>query len=133
MAETLKALIANSGHIQESLVRAVVRQSGGWKSFKESAADMARSIDGGFGGWIYYSETIPFAKRNRAAIASLAEYDASEFGTNVLEMIQGFGCIGKDHSQAEIARCLYGSGDDTTILNGLAWYAAESVARMMED
>jgi hypothetical protein len=133
MLNTLKALIAQSGQIPESLVRAVVRQSGGWDSFKENAEDMTRSIDGGFHGWIYHTETVKFAKANRAAIASLAESDAESFGTGVLEMVQLFNCIGKDYSQADIAKCLYGRGDDTTIMNGLAWYAAESVARMMED
>jgi hypothetical protein len=133
MTNTLKALVAKSGQIPESLIRAVIRQSGGWDSFKESAQDMASSIDAGFSGWIYHTDTVKFATANRDAIAKLAESDSEEFGVGILEMVQSFNCIGKDYSQSDIAKCLYGRGTDTTILNGMAWYAAESVARMMED
>ena len=43
---SLKGLI-ESTNIPESLVRAVVRQMGGWESFKESAPDICRGgIDG---------------------------------------------------------------------------------------
>jgi hypothetical protein len=133
MANTLKALIEKSGQIPESLIRAVVRQSGGWDSFQESAHDMASSIDAGFGGWIYYSDTIKFASANRDAIAKLAESDSEECGIGVLEMVQSFNCIGKDYSQSDIVKCLYGRGTDAIILDGLAKYAAESVARMMVD
>lgn len=49
---TLKKLVERS-NIPESLIRAVVRQMGGWESFKESAPDICRGgIDGGFHGFI---------------------------------------------------------------------------------
>ena len=69
MKITTKTIIENAGYIPESLVRAVIRQSGGLASFLEKAPDISRhGISGGFGGWIYYSETEPFAKRHRADI-----------------------------------------------------------------
>jgi hypothetical protein len=131
---TLSKLI-ESTNIPEPLVRAVVRQIGGWRSFCESAPDIANhGIDGGFSGFIYYSDTEPFARRNREAIAKLAEEQASEFGTNVFEMIQGFGCFrnGSKPSESEIGQALYagkGTEEGVGVLNALAWYAGEEVAR----
>ena len=130
----LSELIANSGNIPESLIRAVVRQSGGWSDFKEMAEDVTNhGADCGFGGWTYYSDTVKFAKANRKAIAELSADMASEFDMGTLEMIQGFNCIGTEYSLDEIGRCLYGSGDETTILNGLAWFSLEEVARAYRD
>jgi hypothetical protein len=55
--KTTAQAISDSG-IPAKLVRSVIWQLGG----KESLQDIANnSIDGGFHGFIYYSETIPFA------------------------------------------------------------------------
>ena len=133
---TLTHLIENSS-IPEPLIRAVVRQIGGWSSFKESAPDIANhGVDGGFGGFIYYSDTVKFAKRNMGSIRQLAREQAEEFGMGTLEMIQGFACLGDDYSIDDIGACLYGAGgseDDTQIYNALTWYAGEEVARAYVD
>jgi len=125
---SLKALI-DSTNIPETLIRAVVRQMGGWESFKESAPDIARhGIDGGFHGFIYYSETIPFAKQNRKDILELATQQAEDFGSGLVEMIKGFSCM-RDSTEAEIIEGLAGNTDETQVPNALAWYAGEEVAR----
>lgn len=134
---TLSKLI-QSTNIPEALTRAVVRQLGGWESFKESAPDIANhGIDGGFHGFIYYSETIAFSKRNRKHIQELAQEQASDFGTSVIEMIQGFGCFRNDKpSEADICTALYGgkaTENTDNVLNALAWYAGEEVARAFVD
>lgn len=127
--------LIESTNIPESLVRAVVRQMGGWESFKESAADICRGgIDGGFHGFIYYGDTEPFARRNRAAIQEMASQQADDFGTSITEMIQGFGCFqhGTKPTDEEIGCALYAGRnvkDGENILNALAWYAGEEVAR----
>ncbi len=113
-----------------------MRQSGGWKSFKESAPDIANhGIDGGFHGFIYYYETNAFAKRNRAAIQAMAAQQADDIGTSITEMIQGFGCFrGNKPTDAEIGTALYAGKDDgANVLNALAWYAGEEVARAFQD
>lgn len=156
---TLATLIEQS-NIPASLIRAVVRQMGGWQSFTESAPDICRGgIDGGFHGFIYHADTLPFTKRNRAAILELAKSQADDFGQDVIEMVAGFNCLGGRTVQnrmsghgswipdpqreqerrkilgeytESVARCLYGgrtSDDDTEVLNALAWYAGEEVAR----
>jgi hypothetical protein len=131
---TLSALCEQS-NIPATLIRAVVRQMGGWESFTESARDICRhGINGGFNGFIYNADTEPFAKRNRAAIAEMAEAQASDFGTSVTEMVQGFGCFrnGTKPTDSEIGLALYAGkekDDSPPILNALAWYAGEEVAR----
>ena len=117
------------------LARAVVKQFGDEEAFMEKSADVTNhGISGGFSGWIYYTETTAFARKNRAKIAELAEELACDLGEGTLEMIQGFNCLGKDdYSIDEIGRALYGRGDDTQILNALAWFAAEEVCREWED
>jgi len=121
--------LIDSTNIPESLVRAVVRQMGGWESFKQSAPDIARhGIDGGFHGFLYYSETIPFAKRNRKAILEMATQQADDFGAGLVEMIKGFNCL-KGATETEIVEGLAGATDETLVPNGLAWYAGEEVAR----
>lgn len=133
MKATLKKLI-DSTNIPASLVRAVVRQMGGWQSFCESAPDITRhGIDGGFTGFVYHHDTEPFAKRNAFAILVMAKEQASELGTSITEMIQNFGCFqGNRPSEDEVGQALYsGRQDDDgpNVLNALAWYAGEEVAR----
>lgn len=108
---------------------------GGWESFTESAEDICRGgIDGGFHGFIYNRDTEAFARRHREEIAQMAEEQAKEFGTSVTEMIQGFGCFrnGTKPTDSEIGRALYAgkdAEDGPNVLNALAWYAGEEVAR----
>ena len=78
-----------------SVAKAVIRQIGGWESFKESATDIANhGIDGGFHGFIYHSDTTAFANRNRAAIARLADELADSMGEDAVQMVKGFQCTG---------------------------------------
>ena len=110
------------------LARAVVDQMGGEDSFLQSWKDIINhGINGGFSGFIYYSETTDFAKRNIRLIREMAMQQADDFGMGMLEMIQGFNCLGKDFSLDEIGETLFGGDDHTQILNALAWYAAEEV------
>lgn len=128
---SLKALVEATS-IPATLVRAVVRQMGGWKSFTQAAPDICRGgIDGGFTGFIYTADTWDFTKRNRVDIAAMASEQAKEFGASVTEMIQGFGCFRHDEEKPtdeQIGRALYTAyrGD---VSNALAWYAGEEVAR----
>jgi len=116
-------------NIPESLVRAVVKQMGGWESFKQSAPDITRhGISGGFHGFIYYSDTIAFAKRNRKAILEMATEQAEQFGQGLVEMIKCFRCM-NGATEAEIVEGLAGNTDRNQVPNGLAWYAGEEVAR----
>jgi hypothetical protein len=131
---TLSKLIESS-NIPASLIRAVVRQMGGWQSFIEVAPEVCRGgIDGGFQGFVYNCDTEAFAKRNREAIAQMASEQSKELGIGVIEMIRGFGCFrnGTPPTDHEIGSALYagqGAKDGLPVLNALAWYAGEEVCR----
>ena len=129
------AAFCEASHLNSKLITAVVRQFGGWQSFKESAPDVCRGgIDGGFHGFIYNADTESFAARNRALIAEMAMQQADDFGTSVTEMIQNFGCFrhGTKPTDSEIGMALYAgkdAPDGLPVLNALAWYAGEEVCR----
>lgn len=89
-------------------------------------------IGGGYGNFIYYSDTVSFWRKNKQQIILLMEEVADSIGENILEMAQGFGCLGKDYELSEIAKCLYGNYSEKNrvhIYNAFAWFAAEEVIR----
>ena len=134
MKTTQKTLIESSS-IPAKLIRAVVRQMGGWETFKEKAQDITNhGINGGFGGFIYYAETEAFAKRNIDAISELASTQAQEIGyDSTFAMIRGFNCLKGDKiNDGDLMRALCkgkNPEDGPNLLNALAWYAGEEVAR----
>ena len=131
---TLSLFLAESG-LNPSLIRSTVRQCGGWEMFKDTAHNFQPSSCGalgGFGGFIYHTDTVPFAKRNKKALLELCKEQADEFyghGMTVPGFIADFNCVDCDAEQVAIA--LYtGKGDNVTeVYNALAWYALEEVAR----
>ena len=125
------------------LARAVIKQLGGWESFKESAPDITKNgIDGGFGGMIYYSENVPFAEKHKTDILELARYWADQLGSeSAYGMIARFNCLrGSDITPAMVDRLVHidkranladdDEGDRTQIFNALAWFAGEEVAQV---
>jgi hypothetical protein len=132
--------INNAGHIPAQLIRAVIRQLGGFEYFQEQAPDITNhGIDGGFSGFIYHAETVAFAKKHKKTILQLAEDQARDYGdADAFTMIAGFNCLkGLDITPGKIATLIYGrepsdddgSADYTSLFNALAWYAGEEVAR----
>jgi hypothetical protein len=133
--KTTQEKLIKSSSIPASLIRAVVRQLGGWGSFIEKAADITNhGINGGFSGFIYYTDTEKFAKANKEAILELASSQAQEVGyDSTFAMIRGFDCFkGDTLTDCELMNALCkgrNPKDGPNILNGLAWYAGEEVAR----
>lgn len=112
------------------LAEAVVDQIGGEESFLASWEDIINhGISGGFSGFIYYAETVDFAKKHIRLIRELAKNQADDFGIGMLEMIKGFRCLNNAYSEDEIGECLWGEGneDSDQIMNALAWYAVEEI------
>ena len=133
MKKTLKNFIENSG-ISAKLIRAVIRQSGCWQSFQESAPDIANhGVSGGFSGWIYYSETCAFYAKNQGVIVALVEQWANDSNMSPIDFVAGFCCF--DADKPSVGKTLYGNKrqHDTQVANTLAWYAAESVASVYND
>ena len=133
MKKTLKNFIEYSS-IDAGLIRAVIRQSGGWQSFQESAPDISKhGITGGFSGWIYYTETCEFYAKNQGVIVSLVEQWANDSNLSPIDFVDGFHCFSAD--KPSVGKTLYGNKrqHDTQVANALAWFAAEEVARSFVD
>jgi hypothetical protein len=129
MKKTLKNFIENSG-INAKLIRAVIRQSGGWSDFQDMATDIVNhGIAGGFSGWIYYSETCAFYAKNQGAIVALVEQWANDSNLSPIDFVAGFHCFSAD--KPSVGKTLYGTKrqHDTQVANALAWFAVEEVAR----
>lgn len=132
--KTLKSFVEKS-HINGKLIRAVVRKIGGWESFTQSATDITNNgIGGGFHGFIYTAETVKFAKKNLPEIMELAKNMADDMGEDTYKMIAGFNCL-KDYENLDIGSAIYNkkSEDHALVLNALAWFAGEAVARSYVD
>lgn len=124
--------IINHSSIDPALIRAVVRQFGGIEQFNDQFRDVANhGIDGGFSGFIYHSDTVKFAKKNKKLIMALAKDQARDFGVETIEMLKGFNCFKGVDVEAYFMG--WHKDDETTILNGLAWYAGEEVCRVAQD
>lgn len=90
---------AKRSGIAERLIRAVINQLHCDDGELESTLEDIRNhgIDGGFHGFIYYTDTVQFFKHNRALIVELVNDMANELGENAADMVAGFGCLaGRD-------------------------------------
>ena len=96
-------------------------------------------IDGGFGGFIYYSETTSFFNENRKEIIELVKEMSFEFGDGMIEFVASFNCFkDRDLTLDEIGNVLFcidtDNNDEKMIIkNGLTWFAGEEVARHLVD
>ena len=134
MKKTIKNFIEYSS-IDAKLIRAVIRQFGGWRSFQEMAQDIYNhGISSGFNGWIYYNETCQFYAKNQSSIVKLVEYLSEDHDyKSAQDMVKSFNSI--DATLSEIGYTLYGNKrqHDMQVANVLTWFAAEEVARSFVD
>ena len=94
--------------------------------------------DAGFVGFTYYSDTCKFFDDNKDLIVKQLLEDRVNIGySSLTEMLSGFRCF-KDVDTYNIEAFLIDSDDEsneeqTTLKNGLAWYALETVAWQLEE
>lgn len=122
------------------LIKAVKRQYGyGWDDFQDYLKNVSNSpcgAAGGFSGFIFYSETSNFWRRNRKIITEQLSEVAFSLGENVLQMVMSFGGIKDgDFTEDEVGRALYGNynSDLDQVYNVFAWFALEEVASWYSD
>ena len=121
-------------NLPKRLVNAVINQFGGWESFLESYKDVIRhGISAGFGSFIYYKDTLPFAKKYKNEIIQVLKEKSYLYGMNILNLVASFGFF-KDHpmdeeTELECYRYLGGkiNKNDIIIPNLMAWFAAETI------
>ena len=90
---------------------------------------------GGFTGFIYYSETSDFWRRNRKKIMDYASELADGLGENTLNMVRQFNCLKGGFTEDEIGRALYGSFDEDLyfIYNAMSLFILEEIAYKYSD
>ena len=136
MSDFLKA-----ANISPKLASAVIRQFGGWDYFREQAHDVANhGIAGGFSGFIYYSETVSFAKKHKnLIIENVKQFADDVVGESFTKVIADFNCLKKSGITENdvITALMYPRSCEeytiTQVYNALAWYAGETVAREYTD
>ena len=117
------------------LINSVISQLGGIQDVENINR---YGIDGGYGGFVYYSDTHKFAMRNRSQIVELLEEIAESLGEDVIKMVSQFGVFRNSQMDSEDKRDLYkylggGRPEQGCITNVMAWFAAEEVCRMFEE
>jgi len=128
-----KKQVLKDNESYKTLINAVINRVG-----LDAVQDINNhGIDGGFSGFIYYSDTHAFAMRYRKLIVRLLEEQANDMGVEVVEMVAGFGVFRNSKMDADDRKDLYkylggGKPEQGTITNVMAWYAAEEVCRMFE-
>jgi len=128
-----KQVLANYPEYK-TLINAVYDRIG-----KDSIIDVVNhGIDGGFSGFIYYSETHQFAIRYRKLIVKLLEESAEMLGEDVVSMVSNFGVFRRSPMDADDKKQLYkylggGRCEQSTITNVMAWFAAEEVCRWFDN
>jgi len=142
--KNLRAYISRNSTFPESTINNVIKAlgyplAGSGDTFKELSADFVNCAEYGanigISGFIYYSETISFYKKNRPAIASHIEQTAAEFGIDIFSMVQNFGVFRNSEkpTPSEIGKALWDKSqthpDLTSLYNVFAWYALEEVSR----
>lgn len=116
------------------IVNSVVRSVG-----RDSIEDIVNhGIDGGFNGFIYYSETHAFALKYRKQIVEMLESLADDLGEDVVSMVSGFGVFRHLPMDNDDKKDLYkylggGKPEQGTITNVMAWFAAEEICRSIMD
>ena len=121
--------VKKARQVSHPLKRAVANQIGGAECLYEAASDIASyGANAGWGNFVYYSDTHSFTKRHKAKIISCLKEDALNCGESFSNFVSSFNCF-KGMTQDEIMDGLYNPKSDyrTTVYNGLAWYALESV------
>jgi len=116
--------------MDKKLRDSVKRQLNGDRSTFEDV--LHSGADAGFSGFTYYSDTVEFFKKNRAAIIALVKETAQELGEDYILFIANFKCLTNDaETQDEIGRALYGRmrKEDHLVANALSWFALEEAAR----
>lgn len=138
MPDTFKRFLefAESCKLSKKMTRAAVLAFGGFPQFNEVSRDVnSHGIDGSFGHYIYYKDTVPFGKRHWADYKIFLKEVANDLGEpSVYKFLSGYKCM-EDITLDEIIESIYvvkqPLDDDvaTLVFNCIAWGIGEDVCR----
>ena len=93
-------------------------------------------IQGGFRGFIYYSDTSKFYRKFRNVINEMILNSYKDYGyKSAIGMVLSFNCVNEDEEN-NIGACIYGGklNEDTIYIeNALTWYAVEDFAYLLNE
>ena len=91
------------------LIRATVKQLGGMDNDLQNTMEniLSHGIDGGYSGFIYYSDTIKFAQKNQKHIVALLEEQAEQLDQDIISMVKNFGVFRRDKMDNDDKKDLY--------------------------
>ena len=121
--------------MNDKIKEMVIEQFGDAEYFKECAQDIVNhGASGGYGGFIYYSDTVPFGERLRPYIRPILQEMAEEFCLDGMwSLLATFKCM-EGLSMDEIVDAWHADDDNhIQVMNCLAWFALEEVARSIVD
>lgn len=129
------AFLAALDGAQKDLAAAVIEQMGGFETFATDAPSIAaHGAMGGWSGFTYYSDTVPFTVRHLRTLREYGREMADSIGADgFYSLVAGFNCL--DLTTDEVADALHDADHDshTGVMNALAWFALEEAARMYDD
>lgn len=121
----MRAFLKYQGKTSPKLRKAVIAGL----SDIESLIDVANhGVQGGYGNFCYYSDTVAFYKKYKKDIMSLAVDDATSLGVTVTSMVSNFNCLKLAPYVVEAIMLGYDRDAEQEVFNALTWYALESVA-----
>mgnify|MGYP003559007785 FL=1 len=88
----------------KKLINAVIKQLGGTESIQDINN---HGIDGGYGKFVYYNDTLAFAHKHRVQINEMLTEQASQLGEEVVSMVASFGVFRRDKMDEQDKRDLY--------------------------
>lgn len=124
--------LIEKSYISAGLIRAVVRQAGGWESFQKITADVAQyGADIGWAGFKYHTETLKFFLAYRDLIRQLIEKTAAKRRDTAIGLILSFPYHNTNRNLDAIGITLYGprSSINTAIAKAIACFTLDMVAR----
>lgn len=86
-------------------------------------------IDGGYGQFVYYSDTSKFYEDNKADIIDLLKNLCEDIGEPMSRTLASFNCVNATETECELFFMGLDDEFETEIKNALAWFAAEEIAR----
>ena len=129
-----QAKYLNQTNLNTTLASAIIEQNGDFESIAEYPSDY-QDASAGISGFIYHHDTIKFSEDNLTLILEKLRDDAQEFGLDgAYSMIASFNCI-NDMTTDDVVDAIRDKDHDDypQVMNALAWYCIEELARDVEN
>jgi len=123
--------------MNEGLKKAVIEQLGYEELDEECKDDLKQVAEhgaaGGYGKFVYYSDTVKFFNDNRNALLQLLKEKSEEnCECGMIGMVKSFNCLNDNYSEDEIGEVLFDpaceNDAEVQVKNAMAWFALEDLA-----